>query len=556
MQTIDGRYTITFNGEIYNYQDIKNLLIKKGYKFKTNSDTEVLLHGWDAWNDKLLDKVDGMFAFAIYDKQENIIILARDRIGIKPLFYSSLKNGLIFSSTLSPFFKFPDFPRKLNYSALRDYLASQTCYSPDSILEDVYQLPPASLLCYDKKAKSVTIKNYWSPPLASKSDLSLNEAIEKTDFLLKESVRRQTISDVPIGAFLSGGIDSSLMVHYLSNSGVSNLRTFNMRFKGFAVDETPSALSVSNKYGTNHNVIDVSSINSSEFISAIKKLDQPLADPAYVTTSLLSKETSKSVKVCISGDGGDEIFGGYPRFFDTEDRYPKTLRSQIINYLVAQGIFPGKAYRRALTGKELLYYKRVELGPYPKSRKDFSLYLNNEALSKCDINQTLSLWKSLLNNYGEKINTEALMKSDIWTYLSENCLVKTDRASMAYGLEVRVPFLGNPLLDEVLNWHSDLHINDKNNKIILRNLAIKNLPKEVWDRPKQGFSVPLKEFFNNQWSEACEHYINQSDKLAPIFNTSQLLDLWSEAKKGKSSRRLMYTFIVLLIWLEENKIDF
>ena len=556
MQTINGRYTITFNGEIYNYQDIKNLLIKKGYKFKSNSDTEVLLYGWDAWNEKLLDKVDGMYAFAIYDKQENIIILARDRIGIKPLFYSSLKNGLIFSSTLSPFFKFPDFPRRLNFSALRDYLASQTCYAPDSILKDVYQLPPASLLYYDNKKKSVVIKNYWSPSLANKSNLSLNDAIEKADFLLKESVRRQTISDLPIGAFLSGGIDSSLMVHYLSHSGISNLKTFNMRFKGFAVDETPSALSVSHKYNTDHNVIDVDKIDSSAFISIIKKLDQPLADPAYVTTSLLSKETSKSVKVCISGDGGDELFGGYSRFFDTEDMYPKTLISQIVNYSISRGIIPGKAYRRGLTGKELLFYKRAELGPFPKSRKDFALYLNSEVLPKCNINQTLSLWKSLLNNYGEKINTETLMKSDIWTYLSENCLVKTDRASMAYGLEIRVPFLGNPILDEVLNWQSNLHGNNKNNKIILRNLAIKNLPKDVWDRPKQGFSVPLKDFFNNQWNEACEHYIAQSEKLAPIFNKPELLNLWNEAKKGKASSRLAYTFIVILIWLEENKIDF
>jgi asparagine synthase (glutamine-hydrolysing) len=386
--------------------------------------------------------------------------------------------------------------------------------------------------------------------------LNLNDAIEKTDFLLKESVKRQIVSDVPIGGFLSGGIDSSLMIHYLSNSGASNLKTFNMRFKGFDVDETPSALSVSHKYGTNHNIIDIDNINSSEFISAIKKLDQPLADPAYVATFLLSKETSKSVKVCISGDGGDELFGGYPRFFDTEDMHPKTLLSQIISHSVSKGIISGKAYRRGLTGKDLLFYKRVELGPFPKSRKDFSLYLKDETLFKCNINQILSLWRELLSNYGEKIDTEALMKSDIWTYLPENCLVKADRASMAFGLEIRVPFLGNPLLDEVLNWQSNLHVNDKNNKVILRSLAIKNLPKEVWGRPKQGFSVPLKDFFNGQWAESCEYYISQSEKLAPIFKKSALLNLWNKAKEGKSSARLAYTFIVFLIWVEENQIDF
>lgn len=159
MQTTDSRYTITFNGEIYNYQNIRNLLLKKGYIFKSNSDTEVLLHGWDAWNERLLDKIDGMFAFAIYDKKNNTTILARDRIGIKPLFYSQLNNGFIFSSTLAPFFKLPDFPRRLNYDALRDYLASQTCYAPDSILKDIYQLPPASLLYYNNKKNLFSLKN-------------------------------------------------------------------------------------------------------------------------------------------------------------------------------------------------------------------------------------------------------------------------------------------------------------------------------------------------------------------------------------------------------------
>jgi asparagine synthase (glutamine-hydrolysing) len=554
MQSEDRRWTLAFNGEIYNFKELRSELEARGWPFHTHSDTEVLLQGWRAWGESLLDRLDGIFAFALWDVETKRLVLARDRVGVKPLFYATLDGGLIFASTLAPFFALPGFPRRLDHEALRDYLACQAVQSPHSFLRDVRQLPPAGMLVFEHGSGRLTTRGYWRPPAPRTAAPSFDEALHMVDAALRESVRRQMVADVPLGAFLSGGIDSSLMVHYMADAGVWPLKTFNIRFAQAGFDETPAARAVADQYATEHTVIDAPAIDAGAFEAAIGALDQPLADPAYVATHELSRFTRKAVTVAISGDGGDELFAGYPRFSQTEDLFPDSFGRSLLRTGVRAGWLPGDLLRRGLAGREMMLYRHVELGPFTHSRKDLGRYLSPAALAACQPQDTLARWRDLTLDYGSGMDTASLMRADLWTYMSEDCLVKTDRASMNQGLEVRVPLLGNPVLDLVLDWPASVHYDADGGKALLRALARRHLPEAVWNRPKHGFSVPLQHYFNGQWNAACEHYVGRCKELAPFLNAAAVQQLWQAAKKRKSSRRLAYTFVVLLIWLERHQI--
>ena len=555
MQSEDRRWTLAYNGEIYNFRELRAELQAQGWPFHTQSDTEVLLQGWRAWGETLLDRLDGIYAFALWDAQTQHLLLARDRVGVKPLFYATLDGGLVFASTLAPFFALPGFPRRLDHEALRDYLACQAVQSPHSILRDVRQLPPASLLQFEHESARLTMRRYWQPPAPRTSAPAFSDALEAVDAALRESVRRQMVADVPLGAFLSGGIDSGLMVHYMAQAGVRPLKTFNIRFAQAGFDETPAARAVAGLYATEHTVIDAPAIDAAAFATAIAALDQPLADPAYVATHELSRFTREAVTVAISGDGGDELFAGYPRFSQTEDRFPDSLARRLLRTGARAGWLPGSLLRRGLAGREMMLYRQVELGPFTHSRKDLGRYLRPAALAACRPQDTLALWRELTLDYGRGMDSASLMRADLWTYLSEDCLVKTDRASMNHSLEVRVPLLGNPVLDLVLNWPAGVHYDAGGGKALLRALARRHLPEVVWNRPKHGFSIPLQHYFNGQWNAACEHYIARCGELAPFLHAAAVQRLWQAAKRGKASRRLAYTFVVLLIWLDAHPLS-
>jgi len=405
------------------------------------------------------------------------------------------------------------------------------------------------LLLFEHESAGLATRRYWRPAAAQSAAPSFVDALEAVDAAVCESVRRQMVADVPLGAFLSGGIDSSLMVHYMAAAGVRPLKTFNIRFPQAAFDETPAARAVAGQYATAHTVIDAPAIDAAAFEAAVAALDQPLADPAYVPTNELSRFTRQAVTVAISGDGGDELFAGYPRFSQTEDRFPDSLGRHLLRAGARAGWLPGGLLRRGLAGREMMLYRHVELGPFTRSRKDFARYLDPAALAACRPQDTLVLWRDLTLNYGGCMDSASLMRADLWTYLSEDCLVKTDRASMNQSLEVRVPLLGNPVLDLVLGWPAGVHYDADGGKALLRALARRHLPQAVWNRPKHGFSVPLQHYFNGQWNAACEHYIGRCRELAPFLNAAAVRRLWQAAKRGKASRRLAYTFVVLLIWL-------
>lgn len=554
MRSPNGRYTLVFNGEIYNFRELRCELEARGYIFSTQSDTEVLLHGFVEWGPSVLPRLDGMFAFSLWDSQTNTLFAARDRLGIKPYFYSTTR-GFAFASTLAPFLNLPGFPRNIDFTALRDYLAFQTCLAPQTLLADVRQLAPACWLTYRADDKAFEQGQWWTIPGPKPTARPFEELVGTIDAALRESVRRQLVADVPLGAFLSGGIDSSLTVRYMAEAGATPLKTFSMRFAEEGYDETGAALAVTRAFGTEHLILDAPAIDADAFVRAIGDLDQPLADPAYVMTWELSRQTRQHVTVALSGDGGDEMFAGYPRFADEASLFPRRPGQQMLRHLIEAGLAPASLTRRALWGQDLLLYRRAELGPWTGSRKSLANYLTPEALQAARPEGTLERWVQLANSFGTPMDTASLMRADLWTYLSENCLSKTDRASMAHSLEIRVPLLGQPVLDAVLDLPARVHYDKDGGKAILRQIARDSLPEAVWNREKHGFSVPLQAYFNGAWKSPCDAVIADCARIAPFLNASAITRLWQEAKKGRASRRLAYTIVTLLLWLDNAKLQ-
>jgi asparagine synthase (glutamine-hydrolysing) len=549
MRSPDGRYVLVHNGEIYNFRELRAELEALGYRFATRSDTEVLLHGYAAWGEALPARLDGMFGFAVWDARERELFAARDRLGVKPFFYAA-RRGLAFASTLAPFFALRGFPLQIDYEALRDYLAFQVCLAPQSFLAEARQLPPACRLRWRQDEGRAQVARYWEIPRRAARAPSREEVVAQVDAALRESVRRQLVADVPLGAFLSGGIDSGLMVHYMAEAGGRAPETFTMAFAEAEFDETRYAQLIAQAHGCRHHVLEAPAIDGAAFAGAVQALDQPLADPAYVVTNALSALTRKHVTVAISGDGGDELFGGYARFTDQAADHPARPGQGLVRRLVEAGILPGALMRRTLHGEELIHYRRVELGCWRRGRKSLRRYLAPEALARAHPEQTLALWRSLAG----RMDTAGLMHADLWTYLSENCLAKADRASMAHGLEARVPMLGNQVLDAVLGLPADIHFDAHGGKAVLRQLAARYLPEAAWKREKHGFSVPLGERFGGPWRGAAEAALERMETLAPFLQADAVRAHWGSALAGRGSRRLAYTFIVLLLWLERHRL--
>lgn len=551
MASEDGRYTLVFNGEIYNYQSLRAELIASGHAFRTRSDTEVLLRGYIAWGESLLVRLDGMFAFAIWDAATRTLFAARDRLGIKPFFFSD-QRGFAFASTLSPFLALSGFPRNLDGEAIRDYLAYQTPLAPQSFLQHVRQLPPAHSLHYRIADANLDMRPFWSIPRAGSDCPGREELVSRVDAALKESVRRQMVADVPLGAFLSGGIDSSLMVHYMAEAGARPLKTFSLRFAERGFDETAYAQAVADRFGCEHHVLAAPAIDGDAFAATIADLDQPLADPAYVMTHALSRLTREHVTVAVSGDGGDELFAGYGRYRIQESDFPRKFGQRLARRLLDAGLLPGSLLRRLLAGQERMLYRQVEVGPWPVSRKSLVRYLAADLASACHPERTLGGWRDLVAQLGGVMDTATLMRADLWTYLSENCLAKTDRASMAHGLELRVPLLGQPVLDAVLDLPAHAHFDGDRGKALLRELARRHLPEVVWNRPKHGFSVPLATLFGDRWHAIASDHLARIEYLAPFLDATAVRRQWQQAMAGRGSLRLAYTFIVLLIWLDRK----
>jgi asparagine synthase (glutamine-hydrolysing) len=523
MSSHDGRFMIVFNGEIYNFVELRTRLVAGGARFQTRSDTEVILEAYRRWGSDGVLELRGMFAFVIWDRRERTVFGARDRLGIKPLCWATRDAALVVGSTLDCFAALGGFDR-LDPIAVRDVLAFDYVPAPRTIFDGVHKLEPGSMFHWAVGERSPRIVRYWIPPLADHRAEAPGE--EDLESLLDNAVRSQMISDVPIGAFLSGGIDSSLLVAFMSRHSSRPVRTFSVSFAEEEYDESPIAKRVSDRFGTDHTVIETESVTPNGLLDLLGRLDEPFCDTALIPTFLLSAMTKRHVKVALSGDGADEVFGGYTKYLgDQQGSRSRLLFRALDRSLRAVSWRPrgmGRLYESLLTPEERLRFSFTRHGDFPVFRKDLRQLLSARYRDAAEVGDYFQPWERRARRYGPGIDVEALMKTDMETYLSENCLVKTDRASMLASLEVRVPFLDETVLDRILPLPAKVKLAQGNLKALLQPLARRLLPREVWDRPKHGFNVPIGPRLAAEWRPAVETALDWGESNLRIFDYSYL----------------------------------
>jgi asparagine synthase (glutamine-hydrolysing) len=549
MQSIDGRYVIVFNGEIYNFVELRDVLTNEGATFRTRSDTEVILEGYRRWGSGVVKRLHGMFAFIIWDRLRLSAFAARDRLGIKPLCWTIHRGALIVSSTLEPFHALDAFGQ-VDLIAVRDLMAFNYIPTPRTILDSVQKLESGSRFEWCFGADKPSIERYWSPPLVDTTSAAPDEW--ELEALLDHAVERQMISDVPIGAFLSGGIDSSLLVALMARRSRRPVRTFSVAFPQGNLDESPIAELVAQRFGTDHTVLRAEALDPDTLLELLGRLDEPICDPAFVPTHVLSELTRRHVKVALSGDGGDEVFGGYPKYLlGKAERRPFPLSSLFHRALQAlswrpRGMEP--VYWRILSSQDRIRFAWTRYGNFPVFRKDMRQLLARTYQDAAEVEAYFEPWERRAQRYGQRFDSDVLMRADLETYLSENCLVKTDRASMLASLEVRVPYLDETLLDRILPLPVQAKIHNGQLKALLMPIARRLLPREVWDRPKQGFGGPLDAWLAGAWRPAVERAINWGESNLALFDYCYLRRLHMINLSGGEVGQALWNPFVFLAW--------
>lgn len=557
-----GRYSIVFNGEIYNYKSLKQELIAKGISFITESDTEVLLNSFILYGSACLNKLHGFFAFAIYDSKEETTFIARDRFGIKPLLYYKSENQFYFGSEMKAILSFP-IERKIDNTSLYTYLQLNYIPEPHSILEGVKKLEPGHYLKIDKNNKIQTIPFYQIDYDFSQSSnyiTDYEEAKNHLEGLLIESVQERLVSDVPLGTFLSGGIDSSLITAIASKE-LKNLSTFSIGFENQShFDESYYAQIVAKKYNTNHHTFY---LNNTDLLKSLYETleytDEPFADSSALAVNALSSETSKHVKVALSGDGADELFAGYYKHMGEFQNRQKGLKSNIVSKLKPVWSVVPKNRNTAL-GNYFRKFDKFASGSSLSKEERYWLWagLMNEAdasnlLSdpiKADI--YLKRKNNLIQTIKESEDYNAVLLSDVKMVLLSDMLRKVDMMSMANSLEVRTPFLGHKIVDYAFNLPSNFKINKNGKKRILTDIAKKYLPEEIYNRPKQGFEVPLLQWFNKELKELIYEDLMSDEFIRNqnIFNLSSIKQLREKLKSKNpiDSQGNVWALIVFNNW--------
>ena len=555
MHSSDGRYVIVFNGEIYNYRELRCQLQQRGAQFHTQSDTEVIVEGYRHWGSTVVEKLNGMFAFVIWDRNNRLAFGARDRLGIKPLCWAVDGDLVIVSSTQEPFSQINGFDQ-LDPVAVRDLMTFDYVPTPRSIRKNVRKLEPGCRFHW-RPGGEPQVETYWQPPQADQSKIAPSE--EELEELLDRAVERQMISDVPIGVFLSGGIDSSLLVALMARHSDRPVKTYSVAFAERGVDESAIAQRVAEQFSTDHSVLRAEEIGAEALQGLIGSLDEPFCDIALVPLHALSRLTRKHVKVALCGDGADEVFGGYPKYLlagQPARQLPfSSLMRRSLEGLPWRPRGAGHLYCRTLSADERLEFSTISrYGDFPVFRKDLNQLLAPEFRADARVADYFEPWERHRQPYGTTLDTDVLMRADLRTYLSENCLVKTDRASMLASLEVRVPFLDELVLDRVVPLHSAQKLGNGQLKALLLPMAKRLLPREVWDRPKHGFEVPLPAKLAGPWRPVVEQALSWGARNLPVFNYAYLQRLHRINLSEISIGTELWNPVVLITWAMAQRV--
>lgn len=558
----DKSLCIVFNGEIYNYKEIKKLLEKK-YNFKSDSDTEVILYSYEEWGTKCLEKLNGMFSFVIYDLKKNLLFGARDRLGQKPLKYYFNDGKFIFASEIKAIIPLLDSRLEIDAIAIDNFLTLQYVPSPRTGFKNIYKVPPAHYFIF--KNNNLFLKRYWSLDFSKKHTFSKEEWSDLIFDEINRAVKSHLISDVPVGALLSGGLDSSIIVAVMSKYLSNKINTFSIGFDDEKFDETKYAKLVAKMYSTNHTELRVTSNNLIENIENITDCyDEPIADNSILPTMLVSELVSAKVKVALTGDGGDENFAGYDRYaFVNLSKFISSLPSIFENIfrLSSQGIFalyPNKQTERinrfALTLNDKFYRKIINYNCFFTSKTKHALY-STEFKMAIGNNDTYAMYSSF---FDQKLSDlDNALKIDINTYLPDDLLYKTDSASMAHGLELRSPFLDHNLMEKVASMPSEMKLKFLSKKKILKDIALKNklLPKEIIYRQKHGFTIPQNKWFKEQLKGYLYEQIFSSKMVGQVFERKKIknyLNNYYEMNLNYDSN--IFALLMLSLWIDKYKL--
>lgn len=539
----DKTLVINFNGEIYNYQEIRKELLQLGHAFTTQSDTEVILHGFEQWGEKILDKLRGMFGFAIYNTKDHSVFLARDFFGIKPMHYTQVGQSFLYASEIKSILQFPGFEKKFNYKTLDRYLSFQYAVPPETFFEGVYCLLPGHYLWY--RDGKVEITRYWEAKFNPDDTMTEQQAIDKIEQVFENSVNAHKISDVEVGCFLSSGVDSSYVSTYFADQ-----KTFTVGFDfGERYNEISWAKRLSEKIGVDHHT---KLIKSEEFWGSIEKvqyhMDQPLADPSCIALYFVSKLASESVKVVLSGEGADELFGGYtvynePRVFKWYQRLlPYRFRMFLYRQAKKLPDIKGRGFlmRGARPIEEKFIGNAFMYDADDKRRilKDPSIVTRPQDLCK--------KYYDRVKDYDEVTKMQYL---DINLWMVGDILLKADRMSMANSLELRVPFLDKEVFKVAASLPTKLRVNRKNTKYAMRQAALRHLPPETAQKEKLGFPVPTRVWLRDEKYYNVVKEMFCSETAQKFFNSDVLVEFLDEHYTGKEDNsRKIWTIYIFLVW--------
>jgi len=554
-----GDLSIIYNGEVYNFKEIREELEILGYTFFSNSDTEVILKAFHQWGIKSVDKFRGMFAFSIYDKEKDKIYIFRDRVGVKPLYYYQKDGLFLYASELKAFYSHPKFKKSINKKALSLYLQLGYIQAPYTIFKDTYKLEPAHYLIYDLTLNLVEIKKYWDIVnfYNRKIDISYESAKKNLEQILVDSFLLRMVSDVPVGTFLSGGVDSSIVTAILQKNSNIPINTFTIGFEEEEYNEAPYAKNIAKYLGTNHTEHYCSKQDAINIIPTLPELyDEPFGDSSAIPTTLVSQVAKNKVTVVLSGDGGDELFSGYSSYALFDERYKKIdnipfklLLKNILNYI-------SDPYIKVQGYNEKYYLKYLKLKNSLEHINISNMFkVSNSVFTKYEVKKILNGYYFFKEDieYEEFHNLEKMMISDFKGYLADDILVKVDRASMSISLESREPLLDN----KIIEFTSMLPIEYKQNKRILKDILSNYIPRELFERKKTGFGIPINSWLRGELRYLLDIYLDSNFiEKQNIFNREYIQDLKSLFLNNKNNDRKIWTILMFQMWYKKNMKDY